>query len=170
MQVIATDAALAAIERLTAKHGPLMLCSPAAAATAAPPSACTRASCSSDRTTSCSATSTARLSTSMSSNTSVGAGRRSWSTPPTGRPRASRSKGSREFTSSLAHAREPMEADMTVDTAGFREAHHELRDQTAELRLAAERVPELANDEREEARARDPLVPARAGRPPHEAR
>jgi Hemerythrin HHE cation binding domain len=47
-----------------------------------------------------------------------------------------------------------MEADMTVDTAGFREAHHELRDQTAELRLAAERVPELTNDEREEARAR----------------
>jgi hypothetical protein len=47
-----------------------------------------------------------------------------------------------------------MEADMTVDTAGFREAHHELRDQTAELRLAAERVPELANEEREEARAR----------------
>ena len=43
---------------------------------------------------------------------------------------------------------------MTVDTAGFREAHHELRDQTAELRLAAERVPDLTNDEREEARAR----------------
>jgi hypothetical protein len=47
-----------------------------------------------------------------------------------------------------------MEADMTVDTAGFREAHHELLDQTVELRLAAERVPELANEEREEARAR----------------
>jgi hypothetical protein len=47
-----------------------------------------------------------------------------------------------------------MEADMTVDTAGFREAHHELRDQTAELRLAAERVPKLANEEREGARAR----------------
>lgn len=43
---------------------------------------------------------------------------------------------------------------MTVDTAGFREAHDELRDQTAELRLAAERVPELTNEEREEARAR----------------
>ena len=43
---------------------------------------------------------------------------------------------------------------MTVDTAGFREAHHELRDQTVELRLAAERVPELAIEEREEARAR----------------
>jgi hypothetical protein len=42
---------------------------------------------------------------------------------------------------------------MTVESAGFREAH-ELRDQTAELRLAAERVPELTNDEREEARAR----------------
>ena len=43
---------------------------------------------------------------------------------------------------------------MTVDTAGFREAHHELRDQTAELRLAAESVPELTNDEREKARVR----------------
>lgn len=43
---------------------------------------------------------------------------------------------------------------MTVDTAGFREAHHELLDQTVELRLAAERVPELASEEREEARAR----------------
>jgi hypothetical protein len=47
-----------------------------------------------------------------------------------------------------------MEGDMTVDTAGFREAHHELLDQTVELRLAAERVPELASEEREEARAR----------------
>jgi len=47
-----------------------------------------------------------------------------------------------------------MEADMTVDTGGFREAHHELRDQTAELHLAAERLPGLANEEREETRAR----------------
>jgi hypothetical protein len=43
---------------------------------------------------------------------------------------------------------------MTVDTAGFREAHHELRDKTAELRLAAETFPELTIEEREEARTK----------------
>lgn len=43
---------------------------------------------------------------------------------------------------------------MTVDTKGFREAHHELPEQTAELRLAAELFPTLATEEREETRAR----------------
>lgn len=41
---------------------------------------------------------------------------------------------------------------MTVDTAGFREAHHELREHAADLRLAAERFPALTTSEREETR------------------
>jgi Hemerythrin HHE cation binding domain len=41
---------------------------------------------------------------------------------------------------------------MTVDTQQFRQAHYELREQTAELRLAAERLPALTTHERAETR------------------
>lgn len=43
---------------------------------------------------------------------------------------------------------------MTVDTKGSREAHGELGEDTAQLRLAAERFPALATKEREETRSR----------------
>jgi hypothetical protein len=43
---------------------------------------------------------------------------------------------------------------VTVDTEGLREAHLELPKQTAELRLAAERVPTLTTYERAEIRGR----------------
>ena len=43
---------------------------------------------------------------------------------------------------------------MTVETTRFREAHHQIREQTAELRLAAASFPALTDDEREEARTR----------------
>jgi hypothetical protein len=43
---------------------------------------------------------------------------------------------------------------MTIDTEAFREAHQELREQTAELRRAAERFPALTADERAETRGR----------------
>jgi transposase len=43
---------------------------------------------------------------------------------------------------------------MTVDTEAFREAHHELREQTAELRRATERLPALTTCERAETRGR----------------
>lgn len=43
---------------------------------------------------------------------------------------------------------------MTVDTKGFREAHAEVAEYTAELRLAAERFPTLTSEEREELRGR----------------
>lgn len=43
---------------------------------------------------------------------------------------------------------------MTVDTDRFREAHHQIREQTAELRLAAASFPALTDDEREETRTR----------------
>ena len=41
---------------------------------------------------------------------------------------------------------------MTVDIKGFREAHEELREQTAVLRSAAARLPTLSRDEREQTR------------------
>jgi hypothetical protein len=47
---------------------------------------------------------------------------------------------------------------MTVDTAGFHEAHRELREQYAELRLVAERLPELGIEEREETRPRSSRI------------
>lgn len=43
---------------------------------------------------------------------------------------------------------------MTIETTGFHEAHRELREQTAELRLAAERFAELGIEEQEETRSR----------------
>jgi hypothetical protein len=43
---------------------------------------------------------------------------------------------------------------VTVDPKGFREAHHELREQTAELRLAAEGFPALTSYERAQTRGR----------------
>ena len=43
---------------------------------------------------------------------------------------------------------------MTVDTKGLREAHPELGEQSAQLRLAAERFPALGTEEREEMRSR----------------
>jgi hypothetical protein len=43
---------------------------------------------------------------------------------------------------------------MTVNTEAFREAHHKLREQTAELRRAAERFPALTAYERAETRGR----------------
>jgi hypothetical protein len=42
---------------------------------------------------------------------------------------------------------------MTVDTQGFREMHASIREQTAELRLIARRLPDLSDDERERARS-----------------
>jgi Hemerythrin HHE cation binding domain len=41
---------------------------------------------------------------------------------------------------------------MTVDIAGFRDAHHELLEHAAELCIAAERFPTLATAEREQTR------------------
>jgi hypothetical protein len=41
---------------------------------------------------------------------------------------------------------------MTVDTEGFRDAHHELLEHAAELRFAAERLPALTTSEREQTR------------------
>jgi Hemerythrin HHE cation binding domain len=43
---------------------------------------------------------------------------------------------------------------MTIDTEGFRRAHEELQEQTANLRLAAESIPTLSAYERAVARAR----------------
>ena len=43
---------------------------------------------------------------------------------------------------------------MTIDTEGFRRAHQELHEQTAELRLAAEGIPTLSTYERAQTRAR----------------
>lgn len=43
---------------------------------------------------------------------------------------------------------------MTVDTMQFREAHDQLREQTAELRMAAASFPTLTADECEETRTR----------------
>jgi Hemerythrin HHE cation binding domain len=43
---------------------------------------------------------------------------------------------------------------VTIDTKGFRGAHDELREQTAELRLAATSFPALTPEQREETRDR----------------
>jgi hypothetical protein len=42
---------------------------------------------------------------------------------------------------------------VTIDTQGFHEMHAKIREQTAELRLIARRLPDLSEDERERARS-----------------